>query len=415
MRALRGVDLDVGTRRAADDRRAVGLGQDDAAADHGHARSRDRGRGRGSTASTPRPRATTSCRRCARAGSASSSSSSTCSTACPAVDNVAGGLLYSGPAERAAPRAGARGARARRPRPPPRRTARRSSRAARSSARRSPARSSAGRRSSSPTSRPARWTRGPARSIVELLQRAQRGRHDDRRHHARHRARRLVPAPASRCATARSFATRPGRGMSAAAAPPARAGCCRATSSPSARSACARASCARRCRRSASRSGSPRWSPCSASQRVQPGRRCSTTIDALGTNLLTVQAGPVVLRRRRFALPVSGRRPHGGDDRRPGRGVAVRRRRRDRAAHELRQRVADERHHGLRRRPIAARRARRQAGLGLRSSRRAPSASPRSCSAASPRSRLGLSDVSARSRRCGSATATTRSSGSSHP
>ena len=138
-----------------------------------------------------------------------------------AVDNVAGGLLYSGLPSAAAPRAGARGARARRPRTSPRRTTRTSSRAARSSARRSPARSSAGRRSSSPTSPRARWTRRTGESIVELLRELNAAgttivviTHDTE-----------LAASFPRQVAVRDGRDRPrrnaGRGMSAAAAPPA--------------------------------------------------------------------------------------------------------------------------------------------------------------------------------------------------
>ena len=80
----------------------------------------------------------------------------------------------------------------------------------------------------------------------------------------------------------------------AAGAEPAAA---RATSWPWARSACARASCGQRSRRSASRSGSRRWSPCSGLSASSQAALLDQ-IDALGTNLLTVQAGQSFLGRR---------------------------------------------------------------------------------------------------------------------
>ena len=86
-----------------------------------------------------------------------------------ALDNVATGMLYTGRARTRRAGGGARGARARRPRPPARPTGRRSCRAASASGSRSPARSPSDRRSSSPTSRPGTSTRSPAPRSCSLL------------------------------------------------------------------------------------------------------------------------------------------------------------------------------------------------------------------------------------------------------
>ena len=258
-----------GTRRAADDRRAFGLGQDDAAADHGHARSRDRGRG------VDRRLRRRGCERRRAVGAARAPDRLRLSAVLPARRAV--GASTTSPAACCTPafraHSGASG-RARRSSASASDTASThhptSSRAARSSARRSPARWSAGRRSCSPTSPPARWTRGPGDSIVELLSELNAAgttivviTHDTE-----------LAASFPRQVAVRDgqiVATRTRSRHECRSSPP-RAGCSRATSSPSARSACARAGCGPRSRRSASRSASLRWSPCSGSQRVEPGR-----------------------------------------------------------------------------------------------------------------------------------------------
>ena len=74
--ALRGVSFTRRSGRARRDRRAVGLGQDDAPAPDGHARSTDESARSASPGSTSPRCPTGSSRRCARRGSASSSSSS---------------------------------------------------------------------------------------------------------------------------------------------------------------------------------------------------------------------------------------------------------------------------------------------------------------------------------------------------
>ena len=105
---------------------------------------------------------TASWRRCARPGSASSSSSSSSPSTRPRSRTSPTGCSTRASPSRERRERGRRRARRGRARRPAARHGRRSSRAASASAWRSPARSSAGRRSCSPTSRPATSTARPA-------------------------------------------------------------------------------------------------------------------------------------------------------------------------------------------------------------------------------------------------------------
>ncbi len=140
--ALREVSFAVRARRAGRDRRAVGVGQVDAAARDGHARAAELGRG-----ADHRPGR----RRLVRSravGVARDADRLRLPAVLPrraptALENVADGLLYAGVAVARAPRAGSRGARAGRARGPRAASGRPSCRAASASASRSRARWSA--------------------------------------------------------------------------------------------------------------------------------------------------------------------------------------------------------------------------------------------------------------------------------
>ena len=280
VRALDGVVPDDRRRRAGRRRRAVGLGQVDAAARDGHAR-----------AAVGRPRA--------RSPAPTSTTSTTASS--PALR--AHGDRLRVPAVLPARRDDRAGER--RPGPALQRDAARRS-APRRRGRRSSASASAHRLHHRPTqlSGGERQRVAIARAVVgaagdRLRRRADRQPRlalgsrghgparraatrgdDDRRHHPRPRRRRRAAAP-------RPPARRPHRGGSVTVTIAAAA---RRSAARRRRRPAHAARCAPRCRRWASRSASRAWSPCSASRRPRaPG--CCSELDRLGTNLLTAAPG----------------------------------------------------------------------------------------------------------------------------